>query len=254
MSCWYFQQLKWHRAGVNSPKQQYGVSQRLMASVFIHQPSTFIKAGIHHQRSRDWKFPSVGCSQKFHLHFSSPLSAFIVLIFLVPTLSCFEIRLLRQKGGSDRLSGNIKMFFVTFLPENPGDTWTCWETDRQPAVQQHLICHRPAVSPSYSTSKSIKTSGNCSSIIVSQSTAELRLFNRRLLGMTINAPGCQQALPRNMKKTRITPGALLRKGIYHLLHCSSCYTAASNYSPSCVHRRSNLPGRLIEKYCQYSCE
>lgn len=142
-----------------------------------------------------------------------------------------------------------KNVLVTFLPENLGDTWTCWETDRQPAVQQHLICHRPAVSPSCSTSKSMKTSGNCSSIIVSQSTAELRLFNRRLLGMIINALGCQQALPRNIKKTRITPGALLRKGIYHLLHCSSCYTATSNYSPSCVHRRSNLPGRLIEKYC-----
>lgn len=68
-----------------------------MASVFIQQRSTIIKAGIHHKRSRDRNFPSGfilnkpawGCSQKFRLQFSSPLSAIAVLIFLVQKVPFF---------------------------------------------------------------------------------------------------------------------------------------------------------------------
>lgn len=64
-----------------------------------------------------------------------------------------------------------------------------------------------------------KTSG---SIIVTSSTPELILFHRRLLGMIINAPGYQQALPPIIKKTRITPGALLRKEeeMFSVIYCT----------------------------------
>lgn len=141
-----------------------------------------------------------------------------------------------------------KNVFVTFLPESPGDIWS--------VVQQRLICHLPAVSPSYHTSKSIKTSGSCRSIIVSRSTPELRLFHRRLLGMIINAPGCQQALPQIIKKTRITPAGLLRKGnvlpfiaLFFLLHC---HIKLFSLPRAPVFKSSREAYKEI--LCQYSCE
>lgn len=220
-----------------------------MASVFIQQRSTIIKAGIHHKRSRDRNFPSGfslnkpawGCSQKFRLQFSSPLSAIAVLIFLVQKVPFFR----NPPVCIGRWTWQVEWKHKT---ESPGDIWS--------VVQQRLIYHLPAASPPYHTSKSIKTSGSCRSIIVSRSTPELRLFHRRLLGMIINAPGCQQALPRIIKKTRITPGGLLRKenvlpfiALFFLLRC---HIKLFSLPRAPVFKSSREAYKAI--LCQYSCE
>lgn len=116
-----------------------------MASVFLHQPSTFIKAGIHHQRGRRtenssaWDKPAWDAAKSFIctsllLCRLSSSSFSCNWNFLASKSTCCG-RLVR----SDLYSGNIKKRFGdVFYQTAPGDTQaerqTGSRTTRRPAA------------------------------------------------------------------------------------------------------------------------
>lgn len=191
----------------------FACSQRLKPSVFRHQHLTIT-------RRKDSKNQQPWVSSKVSFIISSPLTA---LFFLVQKVS------LLHRRGADSSSGNIKMVFLCERAAVVSDLSSdgIWSSPR-----------RRLLSLSSSTpQRARKTSG---SIIVTSSTPELILFHRRLLGMIINAPGYQQALPPIIKKTRITPGALLReeeKEMFSVIYCTVPPVAAPHQiipPPACA--------------------
>lgn len=97
---------------------------------------------------------------------------------------------------TDRLSGNMKRVFVCVSDGSSSSTWSVTSplTHLPPSLQRPW---KPWAAAGQLSSAGRPLSSD---------------YFRRLLGMIINASDCQRVLLRIIKKTRKTPGGLLRKG------------------------------------------
>lgn len=193
-------------------------SQRLKPSVFRHQHLT-----ITRRKGSKNQHPRVSSTVSFII--SSPLT---VLFFLVQKVSLLDTHLLMQRRGADSSSGNIKMVFL-------------WEQ------QSCLIC-RPTAPDRHLADDDAATSLPSRLLLLKEhEKPQGQLLSRRqplssyyfTADLIINAPGYQQALPPIIKKTRMTPGALLREEeeMFSVIYCTVPPVAAPHQiipPPACA--------------------